>query len=274
MKSTSAIVFDVDGTLVNDAKEILPETCAVVHRLQRDFKVEFILASARSPRSLEILAQKLDTKCGYVCFNGAFAYYLGPSGKREVATFEILPGDVSDALSEKLLAFDLTLSLFSADTWVASRDDYWLGREVRGTLLRPDNVGVEVLKDCARRESIHKIMCRGSESPITAALDEINRLDLPGVRVFSDRPTAIEVTPRNCNKLDALLRLLRRHNHRAENVIVFGDADNDLEMIQYFENSIAMGNGSEKLQESAKYIIGSNNDPAIAEFLSERLFTE
>lgn len=273
MNAISAIVFDVDGTLINDDKEILIETIDVVRVLSEKRGVDFILASARSPQSLAIVAQRLGVQCGFVCFNGALSFYSFDISEQKYQTFKTLPLASCLTLVEELLKCDVTISAFTAKEWVASRSDYWLEREVRGTFLKPDRIGEQEVWDLVTNDSVHKIMCRGSEKGIAAALKRIDSGNLIGTRFFSDRSTAIEISPSDCTKLDALTALLAYHDHPVGNVVVFGDADNDLEMIEHFPNSVAMGNGSRRLKHEASFVIGSNNEPAIAEFLRQHVLS-
>ena len=64
--------FDLDGTLLNDKKEITPETRTTRAQLQQQ-GVRLILASGRHPRGVLPLAQELDfpAQNGVIlCFNG------------------------------------------------------------------------------------------------------------------------------------------------------------------------------------------------------------
>jgi len=271
MTTATLIVFDVDGTLISDEKDILPETIGVVHELSMVHGVEFVLASARSPKSLEVVSKKLGIDCGYVCFNGAISFYSKNILDTDYSTFETIPEGVDIDLATALLRHNVTVSAFSKDKWSANRHDYWLEREIKGTFLTPDFIGRRELIEFVQLYAIHKFLCRGKAENIKEAKNEISDIVSQGTRLFSDRLTAIEISPSNSSKLAGIIALVNHHRHKAENVWVFGDADNDLDMVRFFENSVAMANGSKALKEAARYVIGSNNEPSIATFLREKL---
>ena len=50
-----------------------------------------------------------------------------------------------------------------------------------------------------------------------------------------------------------------------DEICVFGDDLNDLEMIRAFPESVAMGNGAEEVKMAAKYIAPANDEDGIAQ---------
>lgn len=271
MNNAPLIVFDVDGTLINDEKVILTETILIVRELVEKYSAEIVLASARSPRSLKVISKKLGVRCGYVCFNGAISY----SSDKSTSSGYLISMPFNKVFVKEfvsvLLRYKISVSVFSENLWIASHEDYWLAREIKGTYLHPDRIGENEVVHLAQNHPIHKILCRGEETEINSAKQEILSVLGEGGIMYSDRPTAIEISPSNTSKLAAVLALTKHHGHKHENVWVFGDADNDLDLVKYFTNSVALGNGSEALKKAAQYVIGSNNEPSIAEFLREHL---
>ncbi|MEL6243344.1 MAG: HAD hydrolase family protein, partial [Pseudomonadota bacterium] len=166
-----------------------------------------------------------------------------------------------------LLDFDVTVSAFSKDAWVANRSDYWLGREIKGTFLQPDRLGREAIDNFAGQHGIHKFLCRGGDEHIRRAKSAASTVVGDTIEFFSDRPTAIEISPALCSKLNGIKALVSFHKHKDEDVWVFGDADNDLDMVNHYKNSVAKGNGSKTLKSSARHVIGSNNELSISKFL-------
>lgn len=70
-------------------------------------------------------------------------------------------------------------------------------------------------------------------------------------------------------KASGLLQLGKILNIPPEQILVFGDGDNDIEMFTTFENSVCMANGTEKVKKLAKYItIKNNNNSGVAEGLN------
>jgi hydroxymethylpyrimidine pyrophosphatase-like HAD family hydrolase len=54
-----------------------------------------------------------------------------------------------------------------------------------------------------------------------------------------------------------------------EEVVVFGDADNDLAILLGVENSVAVDNATSAVKEAAKWHIGPCDDDAVAQALED-----
>ncbi|WP_019956690.1 Cof-type HAD-IIB family hydrolase [Yoonia vestfoldensis] len=266
----STLVFDIDGTLINSEKRVLPDNISLLQYLHRAKGVKIILASARAPKSIEVIRSQIEVECGVVAFNGAFCFAYGEFDVNSSAHLSTPLGfeEISLAL-EVVKGKDLTASLFSRDDWFANREDYWLKREIRGTGLRPDKIGQDCLLELAAKKSVYKLMFRGAEAAVSQALADLKASCLTkAVNLFSDRPTIIEISPISASKYQGVVSLIDAASSDFSDVLVFGDADNDLEMISKFSNSVAMGNGSIAVKKAARFVIEDNNAPSIANFLT------
>ena len=57
----------------------------------------------------------------------------------------------------------------------------------------------------------------------------------------------------------------------ADQIMAFGDSENDLEMLELAGYSFAMENGEEKVKRMAKYIAPSNNEAGVLQVLEQYL---
>jgi len=85
-------------------------------------------------------------------------------------------------------------------------------------------------------------------------------------------PFCCELIPAKYNKGTALLQCLqhmnsRGHDIKLENVIAFGDGENDISMFALAGMSVAMGNAMDAARHAAKYVTGSNDDGGVGLFL-------
>lgn len=65
---------------------------------------------------------------------------------------------------------------------------------------------------------------------------------------------------RNVSKATALREVLRLYNLSKKDLVAFGDGPNDLEMLQYANDGIAMKNASKEIKEQVKEITDHDND--------------
>ncbi len=63
-----------------------------------------------------------------------------------------------------------------------------------------------------------------------------------------------DVLSKGMSKERGIRKILEIENIKLENAYAFGDGDNDVEMLDFIPNSVAMGNGSEAAKKHAKYL--------------------
>lgn len=85
---------------------------------------------------------------------------------------------------------------------------------------------------------------------------------------FTKGGAGYDVYGQDADKSTGIEVVLRELKLSWENVICFGDAENDIPMIQKAGLGIAMGNACEALKKEADTICGSSIDDGIASFLS------
>lgn len=73
------------------------------------------------------------------------------------------------------------------------------------------------------------------------------------------------------SKLTGIKQLQDLYNIEDSEIAAFGDSNNDLELLEGLPNSYAMENGTDKVKQASRYIIGNNNDNAVIDTLEEIL---
>ncbi len=96
--------------------------------------------------------------------------------------------------------------------------------------------------------------------------------DFPGVVVTSSLSHNLEINAAGADKGGALLRLAGRLGIRREEIMAFGDSDNDLTMVRDAGFGVAMENASDTVKSAADYITASNNDSGVAKAIERFVF--
>lgn len=81
----------------------------------------------------------------------------------------------------------------------------------------------------------------------------------------------VDISPKGVNKGWALKQLAERLDIKPSEVMAFGNADNDIPMIDYAGIGVAMKNSSPKLLNKANLITDSNNESGIANAIYKEL---
>lgn len=73
----------------------------------------------------------------------------------------------------------------------------------------------------------------------------------------------LEITSKGITKKNAIVKLIQITKWNNNDIYVFGDGDNDSDMLEYFDNSFAPENASEKAKNCAKYKIGKCSSKSV-----------
>ena len=103
------------------------------------------------------------------------------------------------------------------------------------------------------------------------ALRDLLRAEVDGLDfVFpSARAAVIDILPAGWNKGRGVASLVDALGLAPNEVVVFGDSENDLAMIEAVENSVAVANASEEVSRAAAWHIGACADGAVDDALRD-----
>ena len=78
--------------------------------------------------------------------------------------------------------------------------------------------------------------------------------DLPDCKISQWNPCAYDVIPKQGGKTAGIESILKHYGIKKEEIMAFGDAENDIEMLQYAQIGVAMGNADDEVKEAADYV--------------------
>lgn len=81
----------------------------------------------------------------------------------------------------------------------------------------------------------------------------------------------IDINVAGVDKLYGIKNIVNQNLVPFDNVFVFGDTQNDINGLKYYNNTFAMGNSFDEVKEAAKYIIGDNNSSAIGNIVLKNI---
>lgn len=255
------IATDMDGTLLTDEPLILPETADVLRRAAEK-GISLSLASGRLPDDASFFAVDANLPM-HVCF-------VQPHH---------LPQPTVQRIMARLDEANVQYAVFGVHEVVAS-DDMPLSRAkvVIGTFLnraggrtafRNQKQGIDaVIQDCV------KVVVFSQNLPLLDDLRAFVRDTCPDADVTSSWWDNIEIVPRSASKGSALQALAKSLNIPMDEVMVFGDSDNDLSMLKAAGISVAMGNANERVKASARFETLPNDQYGVAAAIRAIVFGE
>lgn len=257
------IVSDMDGTLLNDEKEIDPQLFELLPKL-KEKGIRFVVASGRQYPSLKNDFQEHIQDVVVIAENGAFIM----DHDKELMAEYMTQAEVHHCL-------DVILPLEGAEPLVCTKfRSYTTSRELYDFLSSPRfnyAMGlVEDLYDIA--ENIIKVSvieCGGH-----GAEDCFSRLRpvlMDSLNLVISGETCLDTGVRGVNKGHALHTLQELWGILPEETMVFGDQYNDVEMFGRGAYSYAMAGASPGVKAFAKFEAGSNNEGGVCKVIREIL---
>ena len=284
------IVCDMDGTLLNSENEIMPKTKKKLIELQAK-GIRLVLASGRSYKRLLSYATelKMDQYNGYLIdVNGTSFYDMATHQRYRIASLE--KEDIQ-TINEFFSMFNVELQ-YSQDEGVCTYltdSIYDIKRMIRSEMKLPQDYPwmsgmyswladfrdgypnmtlIRDLKDAP--DTCNKMSVAQEPQYIEFIKDIVNKSDISKHYEFvaSDH-RKLEVTKKGVNKGNALNQLMDHLCINKDEVIVFGDSENDISMFLDKPYSIAMANSLITTKEQANYLTGGNNDEGIYHLLDK-----
>ncbi len=259
-----ALFFDLDGTLLNSSKQI-PDSARRALRSCRKRGVKVFLASARSPRLGETLgwdADEFSLFDGGIYSNGGcvetagtvrYAFIHHETVARCVATVQATPGiHLSLHTPGHGYAFNFPATPGLLEGWGIQREN-----------LRP-------LDEATMAETAKMLVFRnelvGETQPLPSSLcEELQTVCDGKARLYiTDQGATAQVTSMEVGKLAAIRSIQAQLHLQDDEIAVFGDDLNDLEMLSAYPVSIAMGNGAPEVRACAKHVTRANDEDGVA----------
>ena len=250
------IALDMDGTLLNKNKEIMPLTKKILMDLSKEGHL-VVLASGRPYRSLKPYYEELELTSPIILYNGAFVF--DPKDDSFPAHKLTLPKEViKDTIDKTSKYITNMMSETNTDIYLNHEDDYldvfffYDGMklhygDLKETLNEDAMTFIARLKDDITKEEKERIK---SYFPTKDGID---------LRYWTASPY-YELYHQHATKGACVKIIADHYNIPKERIICFGDALNDLEMLKEAKYGVAMSNGKESFKKKAPYISLDDNE--------------
>lgn len=254
-------VFDIDGTLVNRSYELKQEVIdAINHLLDAGYFVA--TCSGRSYiGSMRFLSQFKNGNKFAICANGALIY---KEDKTLINRFSLKYEDFKRVFKYTKDIDEFFTYFYKNDALYHEYYDECIELDKKSSNMQSFNVENR-FKD---NEIIDKIMVRDKSR------EKMKGFKIPLILKFKystvkSSKVFLEITNKKASKGRAVDLLRKYLGVNKEDVYVFGDSGNDVSMIKRFKNSVAMGNGIQKVKKYARFVTKSVEEAGTAYALKE-----
>ena len=258
------IALDLDGTTLNSQGKVSLYTKKVLEKaIQKGIHV--VIASGRALSAIPEDVLNIRGLEYIITSNGSSIFELPDS--RRIYANDMKPGVVMSFPFEVFIGgHAYTMQAYydcPTDFGVPERMNHY----VRTTRTPVSDMPDFMMKHCDEIEGIDMIVPdQTQKQKVIAVLAKISNL-----YITSSESYYIEMASGSVSKASALQALAAQFHITPEQVMAFGDSDNDIELLSYAGCGVAMQNATANLMKAASAVTRSNNEDGVAFYLESFL---
>ncbi|XOQ35945.1 MAG: Putative phosphatase YxeH [Lactococcus sp.] len=264
--SIKLIAIDIDGTLVNNNREITPEVFEAVQKAKAA-GVKIVIATGRPLLGVQNILEALnllDAGDYVITYNGALvqATATGEAFIDEPLTYDDYLDIEMESRRLKTPLHSITMSTVYTHNRNISK--YTINEAyITGLPLK-----YRTAEEMAKHEII-KMMYIDDPDKLDATIAKLPQRFRERYTIVKSTPFYLEILNKNASKGLAVQHLAEKLGISYEETMAIGDEENDRSMLEAVGNPVVMANGNPELKKIAKYITKSNEDSGVAHAINE-----
>ena len=270
-----AVFFDIDGTLLNDNKRVEKATVLAIKNLKEQ-GILVGVATGRGPGFVQPFMDNLGLDFA-VSYNGQYIFtrdkilyqnqlpksliyrvirYAGDK-KREISL-----GTASGLVGSGLIEMGTSTFGQIVSRLVPKKLTKTVENSFKKIIRRIKPQNMDYLKTIMR-EPVFQIVLVATEGE-----GQKLRGKFPQITITRSSPYSIDLISHGQSKIKGIERVGDIFDFDLDEVMAFGDSENDMEMLTGVGIGVAMGNGQDELKSIADYTTDSNNRDGISKALA------
>ncbi|MCM4165837.1 MULTISPECIES: HAD family hydrolase [unclassified Arenibacter] len=261
LSKVKMVVTDMDGTLLNSKHEVSNKFFQLFEELKKR-DIRFVAASGRQYNSIVDKLNTIKDDIIIVAENGAFV----KEQDQELLATPLNQTIIKDIIELLRNVADIHPVLCGKNNaYINGNSDEFINK------LREYYSEFSILNDIASFDGeVLKIAIYHFESSEKYILPLVNHLEsILKVKVSGEH--WLDISHMNANKGYALQHIQEKYGIGRQETLVFGDYNNDLEMLAMADLSFAMANAHPNVTAAAKYRTKSNDESGVEDILEKLL---
>jgi Cof subfamily protein (haloacid dehalogenase superfamily) len=265
------VCVDMDGTLLNDKKQVTQRSkVAIARALEKGVKV--VICTGRLFTAANEYADMIGIKAPIISANGA---YIKEKDRDEVIYKSVLGLDNIKNIMDVIKKYDISPNFYTTDSIYTDKSNlaYQFYSKFNMNAAINNNIKLYIVDNLEEKleenkEEILKCIAIDDDiEKIKKIKEELSKFE--GLEIVSSSINNFEVMKKGVSKGSGVKVLAEYYGYKKESVICIGDNENDLSMIEYAGLGIAMENSEKMVLEVADYITASNNDDGVAKAIEK-----
>lgn len=249
----------MDGTLLNSKHEVSPKFFEIFAALQQK-NIQFVAASGRQYHSIVDKLDPIREDILVIAENGALV-----KDKEEELLVTPIQAGLKDQLLEIIEEIEGAHAMLCGkyNAYFDERSASFLGdlKEYYSNYEIHKNLG-DVTDEIIKIAVYHN---KNAEAYIYPALKDLEHQ----LKVKVSGLYWVDLNHSDAHKGYALDKIMKQNNIASDEILVFGDYNNDLEMLELSDYSFAMANAHPNVKKVAKFETASNDDFGVERILEQ-----
>lgn len=261
------IALDVDGTLLKEDKSISPAVKEAIAKASAK-GVKVVITTGRPVKGITKILDELDLRAEgdyAIGYNGGV---IQKTHNEEVYSQILMPEDSFELLYRLSLDLNVHIHLLTSKEVITPNRDI-----SHYTVLEAFMNQIQLLyktpEEMVKIKDVNKIMLIDHPEVLDEAIKQLPDWIYEKFNLVKSAPYFLEILPKEVSKGVGIKMLADSLGIKQEEIIAVGDADNDLDMIEFAGLGVAMGNAFENVKKVANYISKTNEEDGVAHVINK-----
>lgn len=269
MKNIKLCIFDLDGTLLNSNKEITERTLNSIKKL-RECGINYTIATGRIDMLARKYQRQIQSNLPIISCNGSLIRDMN----NKVHYMKTLDFKTVECIFHFFNSLNIDFLFYSENLILATKNNprREFLENYNTTAREEDKCEIEILNDNIEKYSDTKFLKSLAYIQNRKKLLETQVLlteNFKNLSIVSSDYKLLDIMPPKITKGSGVQNLCNILNISKDEVCVFGDNFNDLEMIEFAGTSIAPSNAEENIKNISTYVTKSNDEDGVAFAIEE-----
>ena len=264
MDKVKLVVIDLDGTLLDNQKEIHPFNQEMIQKVQQ-LGIPVTIATGRGMASTRKYAEQLGITEPLITYNGAV---ISTSDNSRILQRNLMPLAETKELIRELEDLDCYFKVYYDEYFLVDQESELTQAFSKKFFIPYQIVGLKNLANII--ESPLKITVIESPEKLERVWQLLQKWSAH-FQVCRDSVSGIEITVRSADKGGALTVLCQEYGIQPCQVMAFGNEGNDINLIRVAGVGIAVANARPELKAVARFFTESNEDQGVGKGLQKYL---
>lgn len=262
------IATDLDDTLLDQRSAVSPRSLAALRRAM-DAGCRIALSSGRMLESTLPYARQIGVNAPMLLYNGGMIY--DPAAGRAVYA-EPIRYETALAIVERMEDEGFYIQLYPGEGYYCSAVNDFTRAYAASIRVPAIPTGIPMARWLRENPSdMLKLLVIDTPEGATRAQEILREAFPRDARCLKSRPHYVEITPEGVDKGRALERLAEYLGVAREEVMAFGDGENDVPMLTWAGEGWAVGNACPEALRRAGRIAPRNTQDGVAQIIERYL---